>query len=308
MALLNICIGAEQFKEIRENDYCYVDKTSFIEEMFRTAPPKVSLITRPRRFGKTLTMTMLQEFFDIRQDSRSIFEGLTVSRNTELCEKWMNQYPTVFLTLKGIEGQNFKESLILVREAAVRLCGDNAFLLESQRVPHGNRALLQRIIERTAEPAELAVFLQVFCNALKAHWGKPAILLIDEYDVPISCAEQNGYYKEMVGFMRSFLGAALKTNASLKFAVLTGCLRIAKESIFTGLNNFMCYTVSDVDFADKFGFTEAEVDGLLAAAGLTDKKADFKEWYDGYRFGNKTEIYCPWDILMHLVKLQKNPQ
>ena len=307
MALLDICIGVEEFREIRENNYCYVDKTSFIEEMLRTPPPKVSLITRPRRFGKTLTMTMLQEFFDIRQDSRSLFEGLTVSRNSALCERWMNQYPTIFITLKGVEGQSFSHVLEKIALLIQKVCLKHAYLFDESKVPV---ELVENLVTLKKCRASLSVLensLALICEALETYWEKPVILLIDEYDTPVNCAEQKDYYNEMIGFMRSFLGVALKTNSSLKFAVLTGCLRIAKESIFTGLNNFACYTLSDADYADKFGFTETEVDGLLKEAGLSDKKAELKEWYDGYRFGDCTEVYCPWDILMHLSKLQKNP-
>ena len=304
MPPLNILIGGESFREIREQHCCYVDKTALLEEMLAETPPKVSLITRPRRFGKTLAITMLQEFFDIRKDSRQIFDGLAVSRNARLCEAWMNTYPTLFLTLKGMEGQDFHEALIFFRELAVRLCSDNGYLLQSPKVPQEDKALLRRVMDRIAEPAELAGSLLLLCRALEAHWGKPAILLIDEYDVPINHAEQNGFYKEMVGFMRNLLGAALKTNPSLKFAVLTGCLRIARESIFTGLNNFRCFGVSDAQFADKFGFTPAEVDAMLSEAGLSDKKPLVQEWYDGYRFGESTEIYCPWDVLLYVSDLQ----
>ena len=306
MAALNISIGGESFRRLREENRCYVDKTGFIEELISSTQAMVSLITRPRRFGKTLNMTMLQEFFDIRRESRALFEGLAVSRNAELCEKWMNRYPTLFMTFKGVEGQNFKDSLIHFRETAVNLCGEHAYLLESEKVSRENKAMLQRVLDRQAEPAELAAVLQTLCRALEAHWGQPAILLIDEYDVPINYAEQNGYYKEMIGFMRALLGSALKTNFSLKFAVLTGCLRIARESIFTGLNNFKCYGISDVQFADKFGFTVAEIDDLLSQAGFSDKKALLKKWYDGYRFGDRSEIYCPWDVLLYLDDLQHN--
>ena len=304
MASLNILIGIEFFRRIREENRCYVDKTGFIEELLSSNQAMVSLITRPRRFGKTLTMTMLQEFFDIGRDSRAIFEGLAISRNSALCERWMNQYPTVFITLKGVEGANFRESLIALRELIVKLCSDNAYLLDSQRVSPTDKALMRRIMERTAEPIELTVSLQLLCRALEAHWEKPVILLIDEYDTPVNCAEQNGYYSEMISFMRSFLGAALKTNSSLKFAVLTGCLRIAKESIFTGLNNFKCFGISDSRFADKLGFTPQEVKGLLDRAGLPAKEAELKEWYDGYRFGKEAGIYCPWDVLQYLSDLQ----
>ena len=308
MASLNINIGCEFFRRIREENLCYVDKTSLIEELLSSDQAQVSLITRPRRFGKTLTMTMLQEFFDIQRDSRRIFEGLAISGNTALCEKWMNRYPTVFLSLKGVEGLDYDFALSRLSDLLQQTCIEHVYLLESEKVDIDIKEKLEALKKGGVGDKGLAGSLQLLSRALRAYWGKPAILLIDEYDVPVSCAEQNGYYKEMVSFMRVFLGAALKTNASLKFAVLTGCLRIAKESIFTGLNNFRCYTVSDIDYADKLGFTEKEVDGLLEAAGLSDKKGVFKEWYDGYRFGEGAEIYCPWDILMYLSDLQKSAE
>ncbi len=308
MASLNIFIGIEFFRTIREENYCYVDKTGFIEELLSSNRAQVSLITRPRRFGKTLTMTMLQEFFDIRRDSRAIFEGLDISQNTELCQKWMNQYPTVFMTLKGVEGRDYDFALSQISYLLQQICEEHAYLLESEKIGIDVKDKLAALKKGSASEKEMASSLQLLCRALEVHFGRPVILLIDEYDTPVNCAEQKGYYNEMIGFMRSFLGAALKTNTSLKFAVLTGCLRIAKESIFTGLNNFACYTLSDEEYADKFGFTEAEVDNLLKEASLSDKKAELKEWYDGYQFGECTEIYCPWDIIMHLSKLQKNPR
>ena len=304
MAFLDICIGVEDFGEIRENRYCYVDKTSFIEEMLVTPPPKVSLITRPRRFGKTLTMTMLQKFFDIRQDSRAIFEGLAVSKNTALCQKWMNQYPTVFMTLKGVEGQSFSHVLEKMALLIQKVCLTHAYLFDESKLP-------VRIVENlvTLEKCQASIpalenSLALICEAMEIYWEKPVILLIDEYDTPVNCAEQNGNNEDMIGFIRSFLGAALKTNPSLKFAVLTGCLRIAKESIFTGLNNFKCFGISDSYFADKLGFTPREVKALLDKADLPGKEAEIKEWYDGYRFGCGTEIYCPWDVLQYLSDLQ----
>ena len=308
MAPLNILIGGESFREIREQKCCYVDKTTFLEEMLAAIPPKVSLVTRPRRFGKTLTMTMLQEFFDIRKDSRDIFEGLAVSQNATLCEAWMNKYPVLFLTFKGVEGRNYELACGQMAELLQGLCIAYSYLLESTRVDPDDRKKIAVLKTGESSEKEMVSSLHLLCRALEAHWGRPAILLIDEYDVPINHAQQNGYYDEMIGFIRNLLGAALKTNLSLKFAVLTGCLRIARESIFTGLNNFMCYTVSDAEYADKFGFTEAEVDKILADAGLTGRKPEFKEWYDGYRFGMGTEIYCPWDILTHVSKLQNNPE
>ncbi|MBQ7502445.1 AAA family ATPase [bacterium] len=304
MAALNIAIGEDIFRILREERRYYVDKTGLIEELLSGNQPKVSLITRPRRFGKTLTMTMLQAFFDIRRDSRALFEGLAVSRNAGLCEKWMNRYPTIFITLKGVEGLSFDYACAGMSSLLQGLLVEHAYLLDSERVALADRKRLAVIDSGQGSEKDTAEALQVICRALEAHFGQPVILLIDEYDVPINYAEQNGYYKEMIIFMRKMLGSALKTNTSLKFAVLTGCLRIAKESIFTGLNNFKCHGISDAQFSDKIGFTEKEVDGLLAEAELSGKKALLKEWYDGYRFGSCSEIYCPWDVLLYIDDLQ----
>ena len=304
MASLNILIGIEFFRRVREENHCYVDKTGFIEELLASNQAMVSLITRPRRFGKTLTMTMLQEFFDICQDSRAIFEGLAVSRNTALCQRWMNQYPTVFMTLKGVEGRNYDFALSQISDLLQNICIEHAYLLESEKVAPATKNKLARLYNGETSEKDMASSMRLLCRALEAHWEKPVILLIDEYDTPVNCAEQNGYYNEMIGFMRNFLGAALKTNPSLKFAVLTGCLRIVKESIFTGLNNFKCFGISNSRFADKFGFTPQEVKVLLDRADLSTKETELKEWYDGYRFGGYTEVYCPWDVLQYLSDLQ----
>ncbi|MCR4784718.1 MAG: ATP-binding protein [bacterium] len=304
MASLNILIGIEFFRRVREENHCYVDKTGFIEELLSYNQAMVSLITRPRRFGKTLTMTMLQEFFDIRQDSRAIFEGLTVSKNTALCDRWMNQYPTVFITLKGVEGQSFSHTLEKMALLMQKVCLKHAYLFDESKVPIEIIENLMTLKKCRADLPVLENSLALICEALEIYWEKPVILLIDEYDTPVNCAEQKGYYDEMISFMRSFLGAALKTNTSLKFAVLTGCLRIAKESIFTGFNNFKCFGISDSCFADKFGFTHQEVKGLLDKAGLSARETELKEWYDGYRFGQEAEIYCPWDVLQYLSDVQ----
>ncbi len=304
MARLNIRIGGDTFRRIRETQCVYIDKTSIIEEMLATTPPEVSLITRPRRFGKTLTMTMLQAFFDISTDNRHLFEGLKVMENPELCEKWMNQYPTVFLSLKDITGENYGSAIRQMKILITDICGNYEYLLESPKIKSTDRASLSLLIHGGATDELYMRSLLILSRALESHWGKPAILLIDEYDVPINYAEKKGYYEEMIGFMRNMLGSALKTNMSLTFAVLTGCLRIARESIFTGLNNFACFGISHPKYADKFGFTQQEVDSLLDDAGQSDKKALIQEWYDGYRFGNGTEIYCPWDVLFYISDLQ----
>ena len=307
MSASNILIGGESFRRIREDNCYYIDKTMFLEELLLQTPPMVSLITRPRRFGKTLNMTMLHEFFDIRHDSRKLFEGLAISKNEALCDAWMNKYPSVFLSMKNVEGMSFDDAYIYFRDLASRLCSDHGYLIDSPRVAELEKRLLKSILDQEADVGAVSNILLTFSRALHAHWGKPAILLIDEYDVPLARAEQNGYYSEMVSFIRNMLGAALKTNPSLQLAVLTGCLRIAKESIFTGLNNFKCYGISDPKFSDKFGFTSQEVDALLADAHFSDKKDVMREWYDGYRFGLGQEIYCPWDILQYVDDLQTDP-
>ena len=308
MSALNILIGGESFREIRELNCCYVDKTDLLEELLTAIPPKVSLITRPRRFGKTLTMSMLREFFDIQKDSKDIFSGLKIFHNRELCDEWMNKHPVVFLSLKYVEGQSFEHALAQFASLISRVCTEHSYLNDSVGVTATDKQEISELIFKQADVTSLENSLLTLCRSLQNHWEKPAILLIDEYDVPLACAQQNGYYHEMVSFVRNMLGAALKTNAALQFAILTGCLRIAKESIFTGLNNFACYSISDAEFEDKFGFTESEVDALLDAGKLSKKKDELKEWYDGYRFGNGTEIYCPWDVLMHVSKLQKNAE
>ena len=308
MPASNILIGGDSFRKIRDLGCYYVDKTGFLIELLSQTPPEVSLITRPRRFGKTLNMTMLQEFFDIRQDCKDLFAGLEVMGHEAICDTWMNKYPTAFLSLKPVEGQNFDHALEQAAAVMSRLCIEHEYLVNSPSVSVADKQELSALIFKQGSPSVLENSLITLSRALHAHWGKPAILLIDEYDVPLARAEQVGYYDEMVGFIRNMLGAALKTNPSLQFGILTGCLRIAKESIFTGLNNFKSYGISDVRFSDKFGFTPQEVDALLADTNFSDKKTVMREWYDGYRFGLGQEIYCPWDILQYVDDLQDNPK
>ncbi len=307
MSGVRIKIGGEFFREIREHSCYYADKTAFIEELLCGVATKVSCITRPRRFGKTLMMTMLHDFFDISQDSKAIFDGLAISKNKALCDKWMNQYPVLFFTLKTIEDTTFNAAVgqlvTLVRQIAV----DFTYLLESDKVNMSDKRILQEFLDSKSALSELQNFIVTFCRALYAHWGRPAIVLIDEYDAPLAKAYKKGYYPEMVDFIRNSLEKGLKTNKFLQFAILTGGLRISKESLFSGLNNFTCYDISEFDFDDKFGFTSQEVDDLLAVAGCSSKKDDIQQWYDGYRFGNNKEMYCPWDILQYLSTLKKNP-
>ena len=312
--MLSIPIGISDFRKIRENKYFYIDKTYFLEEFFRTQPAEVSLITRPRRFGKTLTMSMLAEFFDITKQSTELFNNLAITKNKELCSTWMNQYPVLSLSLKGIDGMTFQESLDAISELIGKLCDEHSYLLESQNISSFVKKSLQNFYNLSASLINIRNSLKIFTDALYQYFNKPVILLLDEYDVPINAAWNNDFYTQMISFMRGFLGEALKDNQYLKFAIITGCLRISKESIFTGVNNFRCYTISNNIFSSTFGFTQDEVDTILNAIEFSEQKDDthykirklIKEWYDGYRFGKNIEIYCPWDILQYVGDLQED--
>ncbi len=288
-------IGEEFFRNIRTKGFYYVDKTNFISELLRTRG-SVNLFTRPRRFGKSLNIDMLKSFFEIGADM-SLFEGLKITEEKELCEQHLGKYPVISISLKDVGGENFQTAYeilcTVISEEASRL----DFLMESDKLTQYDKAKLGRMIENALEKsAELHNSLKLLTRLLRKHYGVSVIVLIDEYDVPLDKAYQNGYYPQMVNLIRSIFSQVLKTNENLEFAVITGCLQIAKESIFTGLNNFKIRTVSDVRFAEYFGFTHFEVKELLAYYGLEEKLAVFKEWYDGYRFGN-VEVYCPWDVL-----------
>ncbi len=288
-------IGEEFFRNIRTKGFYYVDKTEFISELLRTRG-SVNLFTRPRRFGKSLNLDMLKTFFEIGTDA-ALFENLKISEEKELCEQYMGRYPVVSISLKDVGGEDFQtayETLsTVVSEEAARL----DFLMESSRLMQYDKARFERLAEnRLEKPSDLYNSLKLLTRLLRKHYGVSAIVLIDEYDVPLDKAYQNGYYPQMVSLIRSIFSQALKTNENLEFAVITGCLQIAKESIFTGLNNFKIRTVSDVRFAKYFGFTDLEVKALLDYYNLGEKFGLFKEWYDGYRFGN-THVYCPWDVL-----------
>ena len=302
--MLDILIGGTSFREIREESCWYADKTAIIEEFVRTGPARVSLITRPRRFGKTLMMNMLSEFFDIAKDSRALFEGLAIAEDKALCGRWMNQHPTVFPTFKDVDGLTFAAALTRIASCISDVCIENAFLLDSPAVDPADREKLQTLKSKKGNKALLSDSLKILCRAFHAHWGRPVIVLIDEYDVPLARAQENGYYKEMADFIRSLFEAAFKGNESLQAAILTGCLKLAGESVFSGLDSFQCYGVADAGFADKFGFTSEEVDAMLAAAGLAGKKDAIQEWYDGYCFGDDAKVYCPWDILQYVDDLQ----
>ena len=304
MARLNLPYGIDNFEKLRERNCYYVDKTKFLKELLsRTFD--VNLVTRPRRFGKTLMMSMLSEFFDIRKDSKKLFEGLEVLKDKDFCAKWMNKWPVLFLTLKDVAGDSFEDAYEILKFVIASLYGTHRYLLDSENVLSTDKKIFSRLLDQMGSMADLKVALLVLMRMMKAHYGKNVILLIDEYDVPLSKASDNGYYKEMLNVIRTLLGIVWKTNPNLQFAVVTGCLRIAKESIFTGANNFISNSISSIKYQDAFGFNEAEVKKLLQEANLTDALPEMKKWYDGYIFGEE-EIYCPWDVINHIDALMTN--
>ena len=297
-------IGIESFEEIRKEGFYYIDKTGLIRDLLNNWG-KVNLFTRPRRFGKTLNMSMLKSFFEIGADE-TLFEGLQILQETELCEKYMGKYPVVFLTLKGVDGLTFEEAKgrlrSVIREEMYKL----RFLLDSDKIPESEKCVLIRFLDEQETDEDVKNSLKMLSSLLKQHYGQKVILLIDEYDVPLDKAFHNGYYKEMVSIIRGLFEHALKTNEYLQFAVVTGCLRISKESVFTGLNNFKVLSIVDRRFDEHFGFTDAEVKQLLKSYQLEQHFAEMKEWYDGYHFGN-TDVYCPWDVINYVDHLCADP-
>ena len=305
MACLNIPVGISDFAEIRKNGYYYVDKSGLIEELLRTTATKVTLITRPRRFGKTLGMNMLAEFFDIRKDSRALFEGLEIDENTELCNRWMNQWPTIFFSLRRVDGLDFSGAYDMLCSVITELCDSHRYLLDSEKISPYDRSVIKNILNFDASESDIKNSLLSLTRAMQAYYGKQVILLLDEYDVPVAKANSNGYYNEMLDVMKEIM-QALKDNQSLRFAVITGCLKIAKESIFTGTNNFVSDTIANSGLNEYFGFTQDEVNRILEDANALEHATDVKEWYDGYHFGN-VDIYCPWDVMNYIRDLQINP-
>ena len=292
--LKKLPIGIENFEEMRREDFYYVDKSHVIEQLL-TQWGKVNLFTRPRRFGKSLNMSMLQSFFEIGKD-KTLFDGLRISDNQELCEKYQGKFPVVSVSLKGINGATYEEArrflIKTINEEARRL----SVLSDSTELDETDHELLTQLKKKEMTNDSLVYSIRELTELLEKHYGSKVIVLIDEYDVPLAKANENGYYDEMVLLIRNLFENALKTNSSLKFAVLTGCLRIAKESIFTGLNNFKVYSITDKSFDETFGFTDAEVKELLRYYGQEKYYEIVKEWYDGYRFGN-VDVYCPWDVI-----------
>ena len=306
MTDLKIPVGISDFAKIRKYNYYYVDKTGLIADLLEKETAEVTLITRPRRFGKTMGMSMLANFFDIRRDSQAMFEGLEIAQNTALCREWMNQWPVLFLSFKRVDGLDFGSAYEMLCTVLAEVCVTHGYLQESVRVAQYDKNLLERIEAGTATQVELKNSFVTLTRAMAAHYGKPVILLLDEYDVPIAKASAKGYYAEMLDVVKGLM-QALKDNDALRFAVVTGCLRIAKESIFTGTNNFVSDTISSSHLNESFGFTQADVDQLLKDADCQEHAADIKNWYDGYHFGN-LDVYCPWDVMNYLRDLQRNPK
>lgn len=312
MPRFSVPIGIEFFETLRRNGCYYVDKTELIYKIAGNGNTGVTLFTRPRRFGKTLTMSMLQSFFDITRDSRDVFQGLEITKRAEFCKNWMNQYPVLFLSLKDVGGLDYQKAYDILKGRVANLCKEHSYLLASDRVDEDDRAVFSKLKSESVNEYQVSDSLLTLTRMMYAHYGKPVILLIDEYDVPLAKAydadqESKGYYPKMLDMIRGFLGSVLKTNPFLKFAVITGCLRVSKESIFTGVNNFKAYSILDGKFSDAFGFTEIEVKELLEAAKHLDKLELVKSWYDGYIFGN-SEIFCPWDVLNYVDDMIEDPQ
>ena len=303
---IKIPVGISDFAEIRRSNYYYIDKTDLIRQLLNDGPAEVTLITRPRRFGKTLGMRMLSEFFDIRKDSRDLFRDLEIAKDISLCESWMNQYPTLFITFKQVDGLTFTSAYDMLCSVIAELCVEHSYLLTSEKISIYDRQILERLARTNGSLADIKNCLLTLTRAMQSHYERPVILLMDEYDVPVAKASSHDYYPEMLDVMKGIM-QAFKDNTALKFAVITGCLRIAKESIFTGTNNFVADTVTHSYLNEYFGFTQKDVDRILKDADISEHKEMIRFWYDGYHFGN-LDIYCPWDVMNYLRDLQRDPQ
>ena len=298
-------VGIDSFEKLRREDFYYVDKTRLIIDLLKNWG-EVNLFTRPRRFGKTLNMSMLKSFFEIGTD-KTLFDGLAISEEKELCEAYMGKFPVVFVSLKGVDGLTFEDAYGMLRRILRAEISRLSFLMQSERIAEDDKYSFERFLREQDTPEDVQESLKMLSSLLYQHSGQKVVLLIDEYDVPLDKAFQHGYYKEMVALIRGLFGQALKTNDFLQFAVLTGCLRVSKESIFTGLNNFDVNSIIDVEHDEQFGFTEAEVQELLQYYDREAAAPVMKAWYDGYRFGN-ADVYCPWDVINYAKKLLANPQ
>jgi len=306
MKKLNLPVGVSDFSEIRENAFYYVDKSELIAELLKDKSTKVTLITRPRRFGKTMVMRMLGSFFDIRRNSSELFEGLAIKQYVSLCQEWMNRWPTIFVTFKRVDGLNFDNAYAMLASVIEELYVEHQYLLDAVQVSEYDREGIRRIVRRQENISDIKNSLELLIRAMRAYYGKPVVLLMDEYDVPMAKASSHGYYQEMMDVMKGMM-QALKDNDNLQLAVITGCLRIAKESIFTGTNNLVSDTITKTRYDEFFGFTQAEVARILKDADAENYAEKIKNWYDGYHFG-ECDVYCPWDVMNYLRELQHNPE
>ncbi len=302
-------VGKSDFAALRESGNYYVDKTRLIYELVNDTDNQVTLFTRPRRFGKTLMMSMMENFFSIRKDSKLIFEGLAITEHENFCKEWMNQYPVLFVSFKDVEAEEFADAYDMLGVRLADVCKDLADAIDTDAVDKDDRNAFRRLKAESGKKSDIKNSLKTLTRMMSIVYGKKVILLIDEYDVPLAKASEmdaskNGYYSEMLDVIKGIMSTALKDNEFLQFAVITGCLRIAKESIFTGTNNFASYSVLDEDFSEYFGFSGDEVDAILEAADRKDKADIIKEWYDGYVFGN-SYVYCPWDVINYLSALKR---
>ena len=306
MKTLIIPVGVSDFEEIRKNGYYYIDKSMLIGELLSRRGTEVTWITRPRRFGKTLGMSMLENFFDIRKDSRALFERLEIAGDQALCDAWMNQYPTIFVSFRQVDGLDFTGAYDMLTWVISELYKKHRYLLDSDRIGTSDKEIAKKLEWGQASLKDTKGSLLLLTRMMQQHYGKPVILLIDEYDVPVAKANSNGYYAEMLDVMKGLL-QALKDNQALQFAVVTGCLKIAKESIFTGTNNFVSDTITNSRLNEYFGFVQSEVDQLLKDAGMTEQADSIRRWYDGYHFGD-FDVYCPWDVMNYMLELQRDPK
>ncbi len=306
MTDLNIPVGISDFEKIRKNGYYYIDKSELISELLKREATEVTLITRPRRFGKTLAMSMLASFFDIRKQSQELFGGLAISSYPDLCQKWMNQFPTLFLSFKDVNGATFERAFEMLKFTLSQLCIEHAYLLANDEIDDGYKEIFEKLKNQTASITDVKGSLLVMMKMMQLHYKKPVILLLDEYDVPLSKASGNCYYQQMLEIIKAMMSTALKDNTALQFAVVTGCLKISKESIFTGTNNFVSDTISKTRLQEYFGFTESDVNMILKDCGRVEQAEKIKKWYDGYHFG-EVDVYCPWDVMNYIYDLQLDP-
>ena len=307
MTHLNIPVGISDFAEIRQKGYYYVDKTGLIAELLKAQAVKVTLITRPRRFGKTLGMSTLENFFNIRKDSRTLFQGLEIMDHSMICQKWMNQCPTIFLSFKDVDGLTFESAYGMFSATIIELFGRYTDLLDSEKVNDYDKEAFRRILKGEANTTDIKKSISLLMRMMRDHYEKSVVLLLDEYDVPVAKASSHHYYQEMLEVVKAMMSTALKDNSALQFAIITGCLKIAKESIFTGTNNFVSDTISSSLLNEYFGFTQEDVDRLLHETDAADHAEEMKNWYDGYHFGD-FDVYCPWDVMNYLFDLSNDPK